>query len=133
MYSSKSLNLSSSSSTDLYSCNSESDISDICQIDGNITQSDEKQSEYYNEGIQIPVHISEHRKRMDNNYEARIPIRKTLKRNNTVLQAIDLPIVMNINPRSIYYKADEFKILLEQYEADVVTISESWERDNFSL
>ena len=133
MYSSQSLILSSSSSTDLYSCNSESDISDICQIDGNITQSDEKQSEYCNEGIQIPVHISEHRKRMDNKYEARIPIRKALKRNNTVLQAIDLPIVMNINPRSIYNKADEFKILLEQYEADVVTISESWERDNFSL
>ena len=50
-----------------------------------------------------------------------------------ILQSLDLPVVININPRSIYNKTDEFKILLEQYQADVICISESWERSNLSL
>ena len=40
---------------------------------------------------------------------------------------------MNLNPRSIYNKVDDFKLLVEQYEVDVVCISESWERDNLPL
>ena len=40
---------------------------------------------------------------------------------------------MNLNPRSIYNKTEEFSLLLEQYNVDVCTISESWERDNLSL
>ena len=40
---------------------------------------------------------------------------------------------MNINPRSIYNKSDEFSLLLEQYSADIICMSESWERDNMSL
>ena len=40
---------------------------------------------------------------------------------------------MNINPRSIYNKTDDFKLLLDQYDADVICMSESWERENLSL
>ena len=44
-----------------------------------------------------------------------------------------LPSVMNINPRSIYNKYEEFPLLLEQYSADVICMSESWSRDNKPL
>ena len=40
---------------------------------------------------------------------------------------------MNINPRSIYNKNEEFLLLLEQYSADIITMSESWDRDNLPL
>ena len=110
--------------------NSLSEISDICQLDGNVSQCSEMQ---YSEGAQIPVHISQQRTRTKCNFEARIPVRKTVRRQNSVLQALELPVVLNINPRSMYNKADDFKLLLEQYEADVVCVSESWERENFSL
>ena len=49
------------------------------------------------------------------------------------MQGLELPTVINLNPRSIYNKADEFKILLEQYQGDLICISESWERENLSL
>ena len=108
-------------------------MSDICQIDGNVTYGEEIQHNQSKVGTHIPVHISQHRISAQCNFETRVPVIKTLKRNNVVLQAIELPVVMNINPRSIYNKADEFKLLLDQYEADVVCISESWERENFTL
>ena len=44
-----------------------------------------------------------------------------------------LPTVMNINPRSIYNKCEEFPRLLDQYSADVICMSESWERENKPL
>ena len=50
-----------------------------------------------------------------------------------VLQSLELPVVMNINPRSIYNKTEEFQILIEQYQADLIFISESWERANLPL
>ena len=40
---------------------------------------------------------------------------------------------MNINPRSIYNKSEEFSLLLDQYSADIVCMSESWERENLTL
>ena len=40
---------------------------------------------------------------------------------------------MNINPRSIYNKNEEFSLLLEQYSADIITMSESWDRDDLPL
>ena len=40
---------------------------------------------------------------------------------------------MNINPRSVYGKQDEFSLLLEQYNAGVVCVSESFERENLPL
>ena len=49
------------------------------------------------------------------------------------LQAVELPTVMNLNPRSIYNKCEEFPILLEQYEVDLVCLSETWERKDLPL
>ena len=60
-------------------------------------------------------------------------MRKTVRRNNLFLQAIELPTVMNLNPRSIYNKSEEFPLLLDQYNVDVAVISESWQRDDLSL
>ena len=63
----------------------------------------------------------------------RDPVRKTVQRNNLILQSMQLPVIMNLNPRSIYNKTDEFYLLLEQYEADLICISESWEREDLPL
>ena len=46
---------------------------------------------------------------------------------------MELPVIMNINPRSIYNKTDDFYLLLEQYQADLICMSESLERDNLPL
>ena len=40
---------------------------------------------------------------------------------------------MNLNPRSLYNKVEDLKLILEQYEADCVFVSESWERHNIRL
>ena len=80
----------------------------------------------------IPVHISSFR---SVSQPVRRPpaVRKTVRRNNIFLQAVGLPTVMNLNPRSIYNKSEEFQILLDQYDVDCVCMSESWERDSLSL
>ena len=80
----------------------------------------------------IPVHIS--KCRVATQPIRRLPaVRKTVRRNNIFLQAVGLPTVMNLNPRSIYNKSEEFQLLLDQYDVDVVCMSESWERDSLSL
>ena len=78
---------------------------------------------------QIPVYINKERKPTNSPPASRKPVLKTLKRNNLILQSINLPTIMNINPRSIYNKSEE----LEQYEADIICMSESWERPNMTL
>ena len=49
------------------------------------------------------------------------------------IQALDLPILCNINPRSVYNKIDEFQTFVQQEELDVILMSESWERQDKSL
>ena len=56
-----------------------------------------------------------------------------IKRDNRVTQALDLPTICNLNPRSVYNKCDEFHTFVEQEEVDVVFMSESWERNNLHL
>ena len=99
------------------------DLSEIPQLDGhdnslNVTENESR----------IPVHIS-----IRNSHTAQAerlpPVRKVLKRNSIIMQSIELPIIMNLNPRSLYNKVDDLKLVLEQYEADCVCISESWERE----
>ena len=58
---------------------------------------------------------------------------KVIKRNNYVYQALSLPKICNINPRSIYNKRKEFTTFVEQQEIDVVFMSESWERQYLPL
>ena len=45
-----------------------------------------------------------------------------------MLEAIDLPIVMNVNPHSIYNKQNEFRNFVIEEEIDCIFMSESWER-----
>ena len=80
----------------------------------------------------IPVLVSDVRTSFPKP-EVRQPVRKSVRRNNLVLQSVSLPTVMNINPRSIYNKSEEFPLLLEQYEADIICMSESWEQKDKSL
>ena len=87
----------------------------------------------YEQASPIPVFISQERLHDTNNKSPRPTVLKTVKRNNIIYQASNLPIVININPRSIYNKTEDFKLVLEQYEADIVCLSETWERENLSL
>ena len=52
----------------------------------------------------------------------------TIKRSNKVVEALELPKIANINPRSIYNKIDEFSTYIEEEEIDIVFLSESHER-----
>ena len=82
----------------------------------------------------IPVQISQFRNEIPTrNQKQGLPTLTTLKRNSLILQSMVLPTVINLNPRSIYNKTDELYLLIEQYEADVICISESWERDDLPL
>ena len=44
-----------------------------------------------------------------------------------------MPIVLVINPRSIYNKIDQFKTYMEERSIDVAFISETWERPDNPL
>ena len=129
-------------------------MSDICQLDGNTSFSENEESEsvvcYEGNpvpanvstnsgqvlGDHIPVHISANRRavfRSSESIDRGKPVRVTVRRNNRFMQAVSLPVVLNINPRSIYNKKEEFSLLLEQYSADVICISESFERESLPL
>ena len=41
--------------------------------------------------------------------------------------------MVNINPRSIYNKIDEFRGLVSELDVDLVCMSESWEREQETL
>ena len=102
-------------------------MSDICQLDGNTSFSEQEHSEQFS----IPVIVSDNRKH--GFQEPRRPVRKTIRRNNLVLQSMILPTVMNLNPRSVYNKHEELSTLIEQYSAEVICVSESWEKENKPL
>ena len=59
--------------------------------------------------------------------------KKTKYIQNRVQQALDLPVLCNINPRSVYNKCDEFSTFVKEEQCDVIFISESWERENQTL
>ena len=80
----------------------------------------------------IPVQVSQRENRVPEKCQ-RIPIRKVIKRSNRLLKALNVPSVMNINPRSVYNKVNEFLTLVEQYESDLIFMSETWDRVNQPL
>ena len=53
----------------------------------------------------------------------------TIKRSNKLITALNLPKLININPRSIYNKIDEFCTYVEEEEIDLIFMSESHERN----
>ena len=56
-----------------------------------------------------------------------------IKRSAKIVQALSLPKVLNLNPRSIYNKVDEFVTFVNEEDVDLVCMSESWERENLTL
>ena len=56
-----------------------------------------------------------------------------IKPSNKVCQALSLPKVLNLNPRSIYNKIDEFKTFVTEEQVDLTCMSESWEREDLTL
>ena len=108
----------------------------IDQLDGNnsiLSELSESESSCESDVYSIPVHITRTRPVCSRSTDRGKPVLKTVKRNNILLQSISLPVIMNINPRSIYNKSEEFSLLLEQYEADIICMSESFERENLPL
>ena len=53
---------------------------------------------------------------------------KTVKRLNKQVEALFLPTVINLNPRSVYNKVDEFHTMVTELEGDII-----WERENLTL
>ena len=50
-----------------------------------------------------------------------------------ITQALDLPVICNMNPRSVYNKQNEFHIFIKEEQVDLLLMSESWERQNLPL
>ena len=57
----------------------------------------------------------------------------TIKRSNKLLTAVQMPVVVNLNPRSLYNKSNEFKTMINQLDCSLCFISESWESESKSL
>ena len=49
------------------------------------------------------------------------------------MEALQLPVIANINPRSVYNKVNQLKTFIEHEDVDLVYLSESWERENETL
>ena len=58
---------------------------------------------------------------------------KTIRRSNKLFQALQLPVIANINPRSAYNKVEELRTFIDQELVDILFLSESWERENLKL
>ena len=109
------------------------DISLIGQFDGCnysiLSSDDDNQS---SENNPIPVISSSQRNPLPKPRRKQRII-KTVKRSNKAIEALDLPSVINLNPRSVYNKRDEFHTLVTELSADLIFMSESRERENLTL
>ena len=54
----------------------------------------------------------------------------TIRRNNKILEATNLPTIVSLNPRSLYNKQSNFKTLVEQTDTSVCLVSETWDRSH---
>ena len=59
--------------------------------------------------------------------------KKKQNQKNKISQALSLPVLCNMNPRSIYNKLEEFHNFVNEEEVDAIFLSESWERDYLQL
>ena len=94
--------------------------------------------EQVEEGNKIPVHVTNtHERCTQSSILAHQPQLKrhitTVQRSNKAIQALSLPTVININPRSLNNKAEAFKTYIEEEEIDLAFVSESHEREDFPL
>ena len=58
---------------------------------------------------------------------------KTIPRSNKLIAALQLPVILNLNPRSLYNKLQNFKEYVSENNVDVVCVSESWEREEETI
>ena len=58
---------------------------------------------------------------------------RPIKRSNKVCQALSLPKVLSLNPRSIYNCKNELVTFVEEESIQLICISESWERKDLTL
>ena len=56
-----------------------------------------------------------------------------IKRPKKIMEALNLPKVLNLNPRSAMNKTDEIKLFIEEEAIDIAFISESHDRENKRL
>ena len=96
--------------------NSTNDISETSESESNVTQ--------YNTDDEIdaettPISIT--------------PPSKPSKQKLKVLKASSLPLVAVLNARSLYNKAGNFKIFMNELGIEAAIVSESWEREELSL
>ena len=114
--------------------------SQIMQVDGNISlnssvissSSSEDEIPVSSQNVnQIPV-ITTNRNPVQHSAPERNQYRnvKGVRTCNKLLDAVQLPVIVNLNPRSIYNKSDEFKTMMEQMDVSLCFMSESWDRDN---
>ena len=52
---------------------------------------------------------------------------------NKLVAALQLPVILNMNPRSLYNKPRNFKEYVSENNVDVVCISESWECEDETI
>ena len=118
-------------------------ISSIPQFDGNISlESESDQNNQFETPRNIPVVVSDPTNNQSWWYEncqaqpqsqPNFKNLKVIRRSNKCIQALDLPTVINLNPRSVYNKQNEFHTLVSELSIDLICISESWERENQTL
>ena len=56
-----------------------------------------------------------------------------IKRSNKLLQALNLPKVLNLNPRSIYNKVSEFETFVKEESVELIFMSETFEKEELTL
>ena len=78
------------------------------------------------DGGEIRRHNELNKRRQTNNS-------KYKNEKNRLNQALNLPVLCNMNPRSVYNKVDEFHEFIKEEAVDVLFLSESWERENLPL
>ena len=54
-------------------------------------------------------------------------------KNKNYAISTNLPVVLNINPRSVYNKVEKFKEFIEVNDVNIICMSESWEREDTSI
>ena len=73
-----------------------------------------------NRNHQVPINVLPQETNLSKNL-------KVIKRSNKAVQALNLPTVVNINPRSLNNKLESFKTFLEEEQVDLACVSESHE------
>ena len=127
-------NLNSSLSSSINSLNLDHSMKPtnaLLQVDGNISFSETlSDSECPKDSSFIPVLVTQ---RLHSSEKLRGCVKnnlKCIKRSKKLLEASRLPVIVTLNPRSLYKKKNEFQTLMEQTEAGICCVSETWDRSH---